>query len=52
MSSTEDIPATAGGSSPSVNLRLTDFWCDAPHAWFKATEALFRLRGITDDAVK
>jgi hypothetical protein len=50
--SNEDIPAIAGGNSHSVNLRLTEFWCDAPHAWFKATEALFRLRGITDDAVK
>jgi hypothetical protein len=50
--STEDIPAIAGGNSHSVNLRLMEFWCDAPHAWFKATEALFRLRGITDDAVK
>jgi hypothetical protein len=50
--SSEEIPATTGGASHGVNLRLTEFWCDAPHAWFKATEALFRLRGITDDGVK
>jgi hypothetical protein len=50
--SSEDISAAAASTSHSVNLRLTEFWCDAPHAWFKAMEALFRLQGITNDAVK
>jgi hypothetical protein len=35
-----------------ANLCLSEFWCDAPHAWFRATEAQFRLRNITDDEIK
>jgi hypothetical protein len=40
--------AAAIANPPSYNaIRLTDFWCDAPVAWFKSTEALFKLRGMT-----
>jgi hypothetical protein len=38
--------------SGHANLRLTEFWRDAPHAWFRATEAQFRLRNIVDDDIK
>jgi hypothetical protein len=33
-------------------IRRTEFWCDAPVAWFKSTEALFKLRGVTDENIK
>jgi hypothetical protein len=46
-------PAAATTNTMSYNaIRLTDFWCDAPVAWFKSTVALFKLRGITDDNIK
>jgi hypothetical protein len=38
--------------SGHANLRLWEFWRDAPQAWFHATEAQFRLRNITDDDIK
>jgi hypothetical protein len=38
--------------SGHANLRLSEFWRDAPQAWFRATEAQFRLRNITDDEIK
>jgi hypothetical protein len=38
--------AAAVANPPSYNaIHLTDFWCDAPVAWFKSTEALFKLPG-------
>jgi hypothetical protein len=27
-----NMPAFAGGTNNNINLRLTEFWCDAPHA--------------------
>jgi hypothetical protein len=45
--------AAAAANPASYNtIRLSDFWCDAPVAWFKSTEALFKLRGVTDDNIK
>jgi hypothetical protein len=38
--------------SGHANLRLAEFWRDAPHAWFRATEAQFRLHNIMDDDIK
>jgi hypothetical protein len=38
--------------SGHANLRLVEFWRDAPHAWFCATEAQFRLCNIVDDNIK
>jgi hypothetical protein len=39
-------------ASGHANLRLAEFWRDAPQAWFRATEAQFRLRNIVDDDIK
>jgi hypothetical protein len=44
--------AAAPNTTPYNAIRLTDFWCNAPVAWFKSTQALFKLRGITDDNIK
>jgi hypothetical protein len=38
--------------SGHANLRLSEFWRDAQQAWFRATEAQFCLRNITDDEIK
>jgi hypothetical protein len=38
--------------SGHANLHLSEFWRNAPQAWFLATEAQFRLRNITDDEIK
>jgi hypothetical protein len=53
MAENDNVAAADVANLPSYNaIRLTDFWCDAPVAWFKSTEALFKLRGVTDENIK
>jgi hypothetical protein len=46
-------PAEAAGPHSAVtNVKLPSFWQEAPVAWFKQVECVFRTKGVTDSLDK
>ena len=47
----EEQPAAAA-AAPYRNVKLAEYWPDAPAAWFAAAELKFRVAGVTEEREK
>ena len=44
--------AAAAAAAPYRTVKLSEYWPDAPAAWFAAAELRFRVAGITEEREK